>query len=172
MKRFYVLMVLIIIAITFSNCSKNKNSKQGDIDSISKELAEQKDDYFNPADYTNSTETMGLTLNAIKKINEKLLKGSFIRWGDSETGKLFLYDTYSNKPYSEIIDSKRVLYYKVENKRLYISEDNKNWEKVSVKVINDNPPKPKNKNEFPVVLIIDLECKWFKGEYELWDTTD
>lgn len=123
------------------------------------------EDYFNPLDYKDSSSMqMVLTDEAIKKISTDIIKGGRIFW--DEEG-LLVYDIKNKPPYYfQVNDSEKQLKYKIENKTLYISEYGKNWEKVKVKIINANPPKLK-KDEEPVVLIIYLECKWFKGEYEL-----
>ena len=59
------------------------------------------------------------------------------------------------------------LRYKIENRTLYVSEDGENWEVVIFRVVDDKKRVDKYDSSITIFWVIYLECKWFKGEYEI-----
>jgi hypothetical protein len=83
-------------------------------------------------------------------------------------GKLFVYDTEVEYPRSEIFESEVSYIYMIENNTLYLSKDEKTWEKVEVTIVDDNPPQQKGPFTSKVYLIVHIKCKWFENDYEIF----
>ncbi|HBR33333.1 MAG TPA: hypothetical protein DD734_01790 [Firmicutes bacterium] len=84
-------------------------------------------------------------------------------FGDS---RLFVDDV--EKSWPNISLAERELKYKVENQTLYVSSNGTRWEPVKFKVINDQPHKDKYDSSVTIYWVVYLECRWFKGEYEIF----
>lgn len=85
-------------------------------------------------------------------------------WG---WGVVDVYDTEIDSPRSEIWESERRYIYTIENNTLYLSTDEKNWEKVEITVVDENPPQEYGPFTCPVYMIVHLKCKWFENDYEI-----
>ncbi len=100
----------------------------------------------------------------------KIVTAGKIIW-HGEDSSLSVYDTKADDPYWPIYDSEFNYYYKISNDVMYISKDKKEWNKLEITIIDENP-KQTNFGVYsvPIYLIIQLKCKWFEGEYEMIGT--
>ena len=80
---------------------------------------------------------------------------------------MYIYDVKKEEPYWSLTESKRIIIYKVENDTLYVSANGKQWEKVKFKVVSDEEHIHEDDPSITVYWTIYLECKWFKGEYDI-----
>jgi len=104
-----------------------------------------------------------------RKQNLKIFKAGKLVWEDTLVDA---YDTKINDPYGRIFHSRIVYHYKIKNNKMYVSKDQKDWDLLKIKIINENPPQDTSNSPYsvPVFMIIHLKCKWFEGEYELIGT--
>ena len=104
-----------------------------------------------------------------RKQNLKIFKAGKLVWEDKLVDA---YDTKINDPYSRIFHSRIVYHHKIKNNKMYVSRDQKDWDLLKIKIINENPPQDTSNSPYsvPVYMIIQLKCKWFEGEYELIGT--
>lgn len=86
---------------------------------------------------------------------------------NDEDKLIYVYDVMKDDPYYGLPESERILKYKIKNYTLYVSEDGKLWEKVKFKVVNDKEHIDEEDPSITVYWVIYLECKWFKGEYDI-----
>jgi hypothetical protein len=59
-----------------------------------------------------------------------------------------------------MLDSKKVLQYKISNDAIYLKDDNTDWEKMEFRLIKTHPSSD-------VFFLIYLKSRWFEGEYEI-----
>ena len=116
--------------------------------------------------------TMVISEEFIKKIKDKKLRiilAGKIFW---EEGIIVTYDTETDDPYTQIIETEKEYHYKIKNNKMYVSKNQKDWDLLKIKIINENPPQDTSNSPYsvPVFMIIHLKCKWFEGEYELIGT--
>jgi len=163
-KKIYILVILVSIIGISCQKQETKSIEQLENNKILNAAGEEY--FFNPADY--QTGRMVPTKKMIKNTTGDIIKGAILVW--FPTGGLRVYDSEKNDPYFELVETKLKLKFKTSDEKLYISDDGVNWGKVTVRLIDNNPPKPKDPKEAEVIKILYLECPWFKGEYELLDT--
>jgi len=105
--------------------------------------------------------------DSIKRSTSEILEASHISFIGKN--KIYVTDSKRDDPYFELVDTERVFLYKIMNNRMYISEDGKSWSKLNVRIIRIYNGKF-GKYEEPTYMTIYLECKYFKGEYDLIGT--
>ncbi|MDY6933160.1 MAG: hypothetical protein SVZ03_02930 [Spirochaetota bacterium] len=114
--------------------------------------------------------TMVLTKDYINKGNKtftkNILKFGQLCWRSSN--KLIVYDTEKDNPFDSITGDKYS--YKIKNNTMYITKNNKEWDKLEIKIINEKPQQVP-KWGVPIYMTIHLKCKWFEGEYAIIGTT-
>lgn len=105
--------------------------------------------------------------NHIRKYKGRIVKNGKIIW-NKEDSSLKVYDTEADDPYWRIIESEKKYFYKVNNNSMFISNNRKEWDKLEITIIDENPKQP-NLGVYSVhiYMIIQLKCKWFEGEYEM-----
>ncbi|HBR30012.1 MAG TPA: hypothetical protein DD789_11330 [Firmicutes bacterium] len=104
--------------------------------------------------------------NFKQKMNSEIIKAG--RLSFLTEPKLLVYDIKKDQPGFLLRNTKRELKYKVENQTLYVSDDGIEWEAVKFKVVNDQPHKDKDEPFVTIYWVVYLECRWFKGEYEIF----
>ncbi len=172
MKKAWNLLVIICIITLFVICvavKSNVETKQtepevniipgGGIVSIN-----GKPKYFDPSGLVNPDLFMSPSYR--NKIKSDLIKAGVILV-DYEDSLLYVYDVKKEEPYWRLTESKRIIKYKVENDTLYVSANGKQWEKVKFKVVSDEEHIHEDDPSITVYWTIYLECKWFKGEYDI-----
>lgn len=121
--------------------------------------------YFDPEGLINPDMFMSPLYR--NKIKSEVINAGVLSWGGVEEPDVYIYNINKSKPYFRLYDTKRVLYYRVDQNKLYLSEDKKKWEEVKFKVVNDKEHIAEDDPSIKVYWVIYLECKWFKGEYEI-----
>jgi len=109
------------------------------------------------------------TIDYYRGKKKKIIKAGKLIWGEQ---KLTTYDTSIDDPYAMLINRKNKYFLKIKDNWMYISENNKKWEKLEIKIIDENPPQMEGKYVTPIYMIIYLKCKWFEGYYELIGASD
>jgi len=100
----------------------------------------------------------------LNNIDGDIIQAGILRFfGNS---RLVVADVEKSWPNIPIL--KRELKYKVENQTLYVSNNGTRWKPVKFKVINDQPHKDKYDSSVTIYWVVYLECRWFKGEYEIF----
>ncbi len=107
----------------------------------------------------------GYIASEYKKKGLKKISSGYLIWG---WGTLLVYDAEIDSPRTRIWDSKTTYIYMIENNTLYLSKDEKTWEKVEVTIVDDNPPQQKGPFTSKVYLIVHIKCKWFENDYEIF----
>ena len=164
MKKILTLLI-ILVTLLCSNiiCSKQENSEIKWRVGVA--IINDEPKYFDPAGLVNPD--MFMSPKYRNKIKREIINAGLLAWGDEKEPYVYIYDVYKDRPYRWLSKTKRVLPYKVEHNNLYLSEDNKKWERVKFKVINDKEHIAEDDPTITVYWVIYLECKWFKGEYEI-----
>jgi len=177
-----VCILVIIAAITYSGCKENIKKDQSmtngtevnetlSIEDPTIELRygvafkDGKALYLDPDKLDQST-MMIPKYAALKyqELNYTKIPAGILAWG---WGVVYVYDTEIDSPRSEIWESERRYIYTIENNTLYLSTDEKNWEKVEITVVDENPPQEYGPFTCPVYMIVHLKCKWFENDYEI-----
>ncbi len=103
----------------------------------------------------------------VKKINSEILPYSIIFCGGNI---IEAYNSPKRDRYNYIIETERVFCYKISGYTLYLKdpfEEKGKWEPVKIRFIKELKPDPDREHaQYPCMLVY-LETKWFKGEYEL-----
>ena len=170
MKKLYCIAILLIISVSIifvsnrkalSNGNEIKNDIQYDIGVV---LVNGEPKYLDPC-YLE-VPNVNMSIDYINKLDYEIIKaGNVLFLGNS---RLVIYDINKNRPNIPLIKTKRELKYKVENQTLYVSSNGTRWEPVKFKVINDQPHKDKYDSSVTIYWVVYLECRWFKGEYEIF----
>lgn len=106
------------------------------------------------------------SIEAYKKRNEKVIRAGKISWIYDDF--IAVYDTEFDSPSHGILESKIKYQYKIENNAMYIRKGAENWDRLEIRIVDENPPQKKGKFANPIYLIIHLKCKWFENEYEVF----
>ena len=135
MKKILTLLI-ILGTIFYSNiiCSEQKNSETKWRAGVAIINGEPK--YFDPAKLGNPD--MFMSPKYRNKIKNEIVNAGLLTWCDKEDPTVEIYDVSKSEPYWWLPNTKRLLHYKIDHNDLYLSEDNKKWEKVNFKVINHN----------------------------------
>ena len=109
-----------------------------------------------------------MSRKSIEQSNEEYLKAVELFFSDAMI--LHITDSYKNNPYFTLPETEKCLCYKIEGYNLYLRdplEKDVKWEPVKIRFIKELKPDPDREHaQYPCMLVY-LETKWFKGEYEL-----
>ncbi len=96
---------------------------------------------------------------SLKKDGNRLIHA--VNFGMKNDHNIYTIDRYLSGNY----DKRKINRYKhkIENNYSYVSPDGKEWDRLIIKVIDDK--KHKYDSHHRRVMILSLECKWFKGVY-------
>lgn len=167
-----MLLSLLCLPILIVNCNGNNDSTlKGDSIEFKHGVAIQKGKalYIDPSKM-GGVGKIAFSEAYIDKISEPILKGSHIYFiGDEQ---IYLLDSRKANPYFELFETKRQYFYKIEGHALYVSQDKKTWDKVTVRIVNMDHEESRLKDaDAPIYMTIYIECKYFNGEYDLIGTT-
>ncbi|HHU82943.1 MAG TPA: hypothetical protein GXZ26_08070 [Firmicutes bacterium] len=118
--------------------------------------------YFDPQ-YLDNPDVF-ISPDYAKNIESDIIKGGKLYF-DSDESIVIVEDVKKEQLGSAVAYME--LKYKVENRTLYLSEDGENWEAVIFRVIDDKKHVDKYDPSITIYWVVYLECKWFKGEYEI-----
>lgn len=160
-KKAWLFIVVISIIVLSAVCITvigNMEEKKGEM-----ELNGGKK-YFDPSGLVNPELFMSPAYR--QRVNSDLIKAAVLVVNSGkETFSIF--DAKKDKPYWRLLDSRRVIKYKIENEALYVSGDGEKWEKVKYRLVSDEEHIHEDDPSITVYETIYLECSWFKGEYDI-----
>ena len=104
----------------------------------------------------------------IQQSQSEILKYSVFH--DIANCMFFVFDSRRDDPYKFIVETEKILCYKISDNTLYLKdplEKEGKWEPVKIRYIKEIKPDPDREDEQYPCMLVYLETKWFKGEYEL-----
>ena len=106
-----------------------------------------------------------MTKRCISKTVGDIVKAGKIVFGDDY---LTVYPTPKNDPADHFKYHKKgkKLFVKYDSLGTLLSDNKKNWNRLNIKIVDDTE-KQYGRAKPPVYIVVKLECKWFKGEYEV-----
>ena len=105
---------------------------------------------------------------SIINCKNEIIKAGLLLWGEN----LWIYDFRKDRPYRQLWDTERTLFYKIENNRSMLSEDGNDWDVLQVEIVDDRERPPSGPERIVVYMIVHLECRWFNGDYEISSVPD
>ena len=97
------------------------------------------------------------------------IKRGEIYWVENE---LQVYNVKTKDTGWRFFESEVIYKYKIIDNKMYLSKDNKNWDELKIKIIDDNPKQRDGEHVTPILMIIHLKCKWFDGYYKMLGESD
>ena len=104
-----------------------------------------------------------LSKESIRSCKNEIIEAGLLLWGEN----LWIYDFEKDRPYRQLWDTERTLFYKIENNRSMLSEDGNDWDVLQVEIVDDRERPPSGPERIVVYMIVHLECRWFNGDYEI-----
>ena len=156
---FIVVISIIVLSVVCTNAiGSSIEDKKGEMD-----LSGEKK-YFDPLDLANPELFMSPAYR--ERVNSDLIKAAILTI-DRKEKLIYVLDAKKDRPYRRLLDSRRVIKYKIENEALYVSGDGEKWEKVKYRLVSDDEHIDEDDPSITVYETIYLECSWFKGEYDI-----
>lgn len=159
-----VILLLLLSVSVFGNIPANNRENSEDIRYIyGIVVINGEPAYFDPQYLENPDVFM--SWDYAKTIDSEIIKGGRLFFYYSEPIVIVKDTKKAPRSFSSVAEIK--LRYKIENRTLYVSEDGENWEVVIFRVVDDKKRVDKYDSSITIFWVIYLECKWFKGEYEI-----
>jgi len=110
-----------------------------------------------------------ISRESIRDSKDEIIKAAGLVWTDEA---LLVFNSEKAHLRAILWDTKRSLFYKIEDNRTLLSEDGDDWDVLQVEIVDDREGPPRGPDRIVVYMIVYLECKWFKGDYKISSIPD